>query len=228
MQQKRVGILIFNEVEVLDYCGPFEVFSVTRLDESSRQQTSSPFQVFLIAQEQKTISATGGLRALPDFTIDNCPDLDVLLVPGGWGTRTEVNNTDLIDWIRRKSTEVKLLTSVCTGAVLLGKTGLLDGKQATTHWKALDWFRETCPNVHVIDDQHVVQQGNIFTSAGISAGIDLALKVVTHYFGVEVGQNTARHMEYYYDPANRRRIELEIDQNPGTSERELRRQTIEP
>ena len=214
METKHVGIVVFDDVEVLDFCGPFEVFSVTRLEETSRRQSTSPFRVSLIAQEQGVITATGGLRTLADFSFGNCPKLDILLVPGGWGTRTEINNSILGEWLRVKASEVELLTSVCTGSVLLGKAGLLDGKRATTHWKALDWFRQTCPHVHVVEDQHVVHENNILTSAGISAGIDLALKVVAHYYGIEVAQRTARHMEYFYEPNNRRRVEFELGQIP--------------
>jgi len=205
VSQKHVGIVIFNNVEVLDFCGPFEVFSITRLDERIRRDTTSPFQVSLIAENEGVVTATGGLRVLPDYTLDNCPRLDLLLVAGGWGTRAEVNNETLLKWLREKSTEVELLCSVCTGAVLLGKAGLLDGKNATTHFRALDWFRDTCPKVKIERDLHVVQDGTCFTSAGISAGIDMTLAIVAHYFGKEIATNTALHMEYAYDESNQRR-----------------------
>ena len=204
--QKHVGILVFDEVEVLDFCGPFEVFSVVRLDEEHRRSQPSPFRVSLISQKGGQIEATGGLKVLTDFSIENCPSLNILLVPGGQGTRREVNNAELLNWIRLRNQEVELLTSVCTGAVMLGKAGLLDGLQATTHWKALDWFRQTCPSVNILNDQHVVEVGRIITSAGISAGIDMALKVVGRYFGEEIAISTARHMEYAYLTDNSRRI----------------------
>lgn len=206
--QKHVGILIFDEVEVLDFCGPFEVFSVARLDEEQRRNQPSPFRVSLISQNGGQVEATGGLKVLTDFSIENCPSLNILVVPGGLGTRREVNNIDLLNWISLRNQEVELLTSVCTGAVLLGKAGLLDGIQATTHWMALDWFRQTCPNVSVLDDQHIVEVDRIITSAGISAGIDMALKVVTRYFGEAVARSTARHMEYMYSSDNSRRIAM--------------------
>jgi transcriptional regulator GlxA family with amidase domain len=205
----KAGILIFNDVEVLDFCGPYEVLSVVRLDESNRREAKSPFDVLLIAEKDEIVTATGGLRVIPDFTIKNHPVLDILIVPGGWGTRTEINNRLLLDWLSRTAGQLKLLTSVCTGAVLLGKAGLLDGVTATTHWKALDWFRQTCPRVNVVADQHVVQSEKIFTSAGISAGIDMTLKIVAHYFGNETAENTALHMEYRYNTENRRNVQAD-------------------
>lgn len=206
MQRKRVGILIFPNVEVLDFCGPFEVFSVTRLDEARRREEPSPFKVVLIAQTKDTIVATGGLKVQPDYTIDDTPALDILVVPGGWGTRTEINNERLLNFIASQARQVETLTSVCTGAMLLGKTGVLDGRHATTHWRSLDWMRESFPKVMVEDRLHVVEDGNILTSAGISAGIDMALRVVTRTFGEAVGRATARNMEYPYPDDNRRRV----------------------
>jgi len=208
MNRKRVGILIFPNVEVLDFCGPFEVFSVTRLDEARRREEPSPFEVCLIAQESEVVVATGGLRIIPDFTLQNCPDLDILVVPGGWGTRKEIQNTQLLDWIAERGRRVETLTSVCTGSMLLGKAGLLDGRSATTHWRALDWMRESLPEVTVSDDMHVVEDGHVFTSAGISAGIDMALRVVARHHGETIARATARNMEYLYPDDNSRRVEL--------------------
>jgi len=208
VNRRRVGILIFPDVEVLDFCGPFEVFSVARLDESRRREDLSPFEVCLIAQSAQTIVARGGLKVQPDYTLETAPALDILVIPGGWGTRAEINNATLIDWIVQRARRVDTLTSVCTGAMLLGKAGLLDGRRATTHWRSLDWMRESFPNVTVDDAAHVVEDGNVLTSAGISAGIDMALRVVTRYFGEAVGRATARNMEYPYPDDNRRRIAL--------------------
>src|SRR5215468_10385965 len=102
MQRRRVGILLFDDVEVLDFCGPFEVFSVTRLDEKRRRQDLSPYQVFIIAENLRVVVATGGLKVVPDYTLDDCPTLDVLTVPGGWGTRREMNNRGLIAWLQQR------------------------------------------------------------------------------------------------------------------------------
>lgn len=208
IQQKTVGILLFPEVEVLDFCGPFEVFSVTRLDESKRREEPSPFRVLLVADMAEAITAAGGMRVLPDCTTTSCPALDVLLVPGGWGTRDQMNNSRLIEWIRSRAPKVETLTSVCTGSLLLGQAGLLDGLRATTHWQALATLRERFPKVNVVEDQHVVEEGKILTSAGISAGIDLALRLIARYFGEPVARNTARYMEYPYPESNARRVQV--------------------
>lgn len=210
MDRKRVGILIFPGVEVLDFCGPFEVFSVTRLDEGRRREDGSPFDVRLVAQTADVVTATGGLRVIPDTTIEACPKLDVLVVPGGWGTRAEIKNERLIKWIVERGQEVETLTSVCTGSMLLGQARLLDGRRATTHWRSLTWMRESFPKITVEDQLHVVEDGHVVTSAGISAGIDMALRVVTRYFGEAVGRGTARNMEYPFPDDNSRRVPVEF------------------
>jgi transcriptional regulator GlxA family with amidase domain len=207
MTRKRVGILVFPQVEVLDFCGPFEVFSVTRLDEAARREQPSPFEVLLVAEGPEPVTATGGLRVIPDVTLEACPALDVLVVPGGWGTRSEIENARLLGWIAERGRQVQTLTSVCTGSMLLGRAGLLDGRHATTHWRALPWMRESFPAVTVEDKLHVVEDGHVLTSAGISAGIDMALRVVARYHGEAVARATARNMEYRYQPQdNSRRI----------------------
>jgi transcriptional regulator GlxA family with amidase domain len=209
MEQKQVGILIFNDVEVLDFCGPFEVFSVTRLSEENRRYTSSPFNVFLIAEAQGVVTTTGGMRVLPDYDIESCPPLDVLLIPGGWGTRKEMTNECLLRWIAERSKELESLVSVCTGSLVLGKAGLLDGKRATTHWRALDWMQELFPHTVVERNLHFVEDGNLYTSAGISAGIDLSLRLVSHYHGEAVARATAQHMEYPFPESAERRISFD-------------------
>jgi transcriptional regulator GlxA family with amidase domain len=152
------------------------------------------------------VVASGGLKVVPDYGLDDCPVADVLLVPGGWGTRREMGNTRLLEWIAGRAEQAALLASVCTGALLLGRAGLLAGRQATTHWKALDLLRETVPTATVRDDLHVVEDGDIITSAGISAGIDLALHVVARHHGEPAARATARHMEYPFPEDNRRRV----------------------
>lgn len=206
MNRKQVGIVIFENVEVLDFCGPFEVFSVTRLNEEKRREEPSPFNVFLLAETTSPVVATGGMKVLPDYDLDSCPPVDILVVPGGWGTRTEINNGRLLQWIADRSKQVETLASVCTGALLLGKAGLLDGKRVTTHWRSLDWMQELFPKVTVEKRLHFVEEGALFTSAGISAGIDMSLKVVEHYLGEALARATARHMEYPYPDSDARRI----------------------
>ncbi len=199
-----VGILIFDDVEILDVAGPFEVFSVTRLNDEQRRQQSSPFKVYLIAEKNKQIIAIGGLRLTPDVTISECPELDLLIIPGGWGTRKESKNRILIKWISNQFTKDRLIASVCTGSSLLGKAGLLDGRDATTHWRAFDFLQESAPKARILKNVRFTLTEPIFTSAGVSAGIDLALRIVSHFFGTEVGQTTARQMEYPYPNSDQR------------------------
>jgi transcriptional regulator GlxA family with amidase domain len=199
-----VGILIFDDVEILDVAGPFEVFSVTRLNDEQRLQQSSPFKVYLIAEKNKQIIAIGGLRLTPDVTISECPELDLLIIPGGWGTRKESKNRILIKWISNQFTKDRLIASVCTGSSLLGKAGLLDGRDATTHWRAFDFLQESAPKTRILKNVRFTLTEPIFTSAGVSAGIDLALRIVSHFFGTEVGQTTARQMEYPYPNSDQR------------------------
>lgn len=208
MKRKTVGIVLFNEVEVLDYCGPFEVFSVTRLNEERRREESSPFKVLLVAQTDQLIVTTGGMRVMPDVTFEQCPSLDILVVPGGWGTRAEMHNETLRAFVTARARQVETLTSVCTGALILGAAGLLDGRRATTHWMALNLLQESFPQVNVDRESHVVEDGAVLTSAGISAGIDMALKVVARYCGEPIARATARHMEYSFPESNARRIVL--------------------
>jgi transcriptional regulator GlxA family with amidase domain len=205
MKQRVVGIPIFPEVEVLDFCGPYEVFSVVRLNEERRWEEPSPFRVLLVAEQPEAIKTAAGMRVLPDCTLTDCPPLDILLVPGGWGTRRQIENKTLIDWIAQRGHQVETLTSVCTGALLLAQARLLDGRRATTHWRSLNWLRESFPAVTVEEHLHVVEDGHILTSAGIAAGLDLALKVVARYHGEPIARATARHMEYHYPEDNTRR-----------------------
>ena len=159
MERKRVGIVVFEDIEVLDFCGPFEVFAATRLDEARRREEPSPFEVLLVAENNAPVVTAGGMKVIPDHTFASCPRLDILVVPGGWGTRRERDNPAMLDWLRLRAPEVETLTSVCTGAMLLGAAGLLDGRRATTHWRSLDWLRESFPAVTVVYEEHVVEDG---------------------------------------------------------------------
>jgi transcriptional regulator GlxA family with amidase domain len=206
MNYKTVGIVIFDDIEVLDFCGPFEVFSVTRLNEERRREEPSPFAVKLVSEQGGQITTSGGMRVAADHLFASCPQLDILCVPGGLGTRREVNSPVMLEWLRERAAQVELLTSVCTGSMLLGFAGLLEGKRATTHWRSLDWMAESFPDTTVVRDRHVVEDGDLVTSAGISAGIDMALTVVRRYHGEAIARATARHMEYPWPEGNERRI----------------------
>ncbi len=157
-----------------------------------------------MAEGGDPVIATGGMRVIPDYPLAQCPPLDILLVPGGWGTRKEIANERLLAWIAERGRQVETLASVCTGAMLLGRAGLLDGRRATTHWRSLEWMRESFPTVTVEDQLRVVEDGPLITSAGISAGIDLALRLVARYHGDRVARATARHIEYPFREDNRR------------------------
>jgi transcriptional regulator GlxA family with amidase domain len=195
---RNVGIFIFDDVEVLDFAGPFEVFSRTRLEPglaSRRSEDSAPFNVFTVAERAGAIRATGGLIVTPAHDFANAPVIDLLVVPGGWGTRPLMKHAPVIDWIRGMSTTAGLVTSVCSGALLLAEAGLLAGKRATTHWGALDALAAIDPSIRVAPEARVIRDG-VITSAGISAGIDLALEVVEMLHGAAVADDTARYMEY--------------------------------
>jgi transcriptional regulator GlxA family with amidase domain len=204
MMQRKVGILLFDDVEVLDFAGPFEVFSLARLNEERRQNDPSPFDLVLIAEKDGPVRASGGLKVIPDNTFNDCPPLDILVVPGGWGTRKEISNERLIAWIQGQAREVERLCAVCTGSMLIGRAGLLNGRRVTTHFQALEWMRSELPSAIVEDTLRVVEDGIILTSAGISAGIDMALTVVLRYFGEPVARATARRMEYPFPETNQR------------------------
>jgi transcriptional regulator GlxA family with amidase domain len=148
------------------------------------------------------------MRVLPDHDLDSCPQLDILLVPGGWGFRDQMNNERLLKWIVDRSKQVETLASVCTGALLLGQAGLLDGKRATTHWRFLESMQRQFPNVAVEKRLHFVEDGALLSSAGISAGIDMSLRLVIRYYGEAVARATARHMEYPFPETDERRITL--------------------
>ena len=153
------------------------------------------FYVYTVA-ENSPITARNGLSVNADHWLDACPKPDLLLVPGGIGTREQMNNGPLIDWIQRTAGEAELVLSVCTGALLLGKAGLLDGLEMTTHHVAYDLLRETVPTGTVHEDRRFVDNGKFITSAGIAAGIDMSLHVVERLLGGEVARATARRMEY--------------------------------
>jgi len=187
----RIGILIFNDVEVMDFCGPFEVFSITRDKEGN-----NAFDVNVIAEKQGPVLARNKLSINPHYSICNYPPLDILLIPGGPGTRKEMHNKTLIEWIKTCSQKTQLVLSVCTGSLLLGKANLLDNIEATTHHGALELLKEVAPKTTVITNQRYIDNGKYITSGGISAGIDMSLYVVSKLLGKVIAEQTAKHMEY--------------------------------
>lgn len=197
-RRRNVGILVFDNVEVLDFAGPFEVFSRTRLEpgvESRRSEDSAPFRVFTVAPAPGQITATGGLRVIPDYDFASAPHLDLLVVPGGFGTRPLLANEKVLEWIRQQAVTTELMTSVCTGSLLLARAGLLANRRATTHWSSLDALAALDASITVERGLRVVDDG-IVTSAGVSAGMDMALTVVESLHGREVADETAHYIEY--------------------------------
>jgi transcriptional regulator GlxA family with amidase domain len=199
----NVGILLFPDVEVLDFAGPFEVFSRTRLTpgvDSRRSDETAPFNVFTVAKSLTKIIATGGLTLLPGYSFSDHPKIDLLLVPGGFGTRSLLADEETLGWIRDVSSNATLTTSVCTGALLLSKAGLLKDMEATTHWAAMELLESINQadrlNIRIVRDVRFTDSGSVITSAGVSAGIDMALHVVERMFGKEVADETAIYMEY--------------------------------
>lgn len=198
----RVVIFIFNEVEVLDFAGPFEVFSVAGL----RTSITPPFEVFTVAQFDN-INARNHLTIKPTYTLEKAPKADIIVIPGGggihpdgspFGSRREMNNPIVLKWIQEQSANAQLTLSVCTGSLLLAKAGLLEGKEATTHFLAIDSLKKISDNITVKEKTRFVDNGNIITSEGVSAGIDMSLHVVSKLLGKETADETARYMQYDY------------------------------
>lgn len=197
-EPKTVGILIYPDAEVLDFCGPFEVFATTRLDEDSRRETDSPIQQLLVSDTKDLVRASGGMGILPDVDFASCPKLDMLVVPGGHGVRGLMHQPEYLDWLRRMAPQVDRLASVGNGSLLLGEAGLLVGKTATTHFHSVDFFRERYPSTSLLPELAMVVDGNITTANSIRAGIDMALYLVAQIYGPSVAREAARQMEYPY------------------------------
>lgn len=185
------AILLFDEVEVLDFAGPFEVFSVC-----GRRQKLEPFKVITVAERPGPVLARNALSINPTHTFADCPTLDLLVVPGGYGTRREMHNPVMLEWIAGKAKEVQYLLSVCTGALVLGAAGLLDGLAATTHHMAVAELRAIAGKSEIRENARIVDNGRVILSSGVSAGIDMALHTVSRILGAEMARETAHYMEY--------------------------------
>ncbi len=187
-----IGIVLFQDAEELDWAGPYEVFGMaTKTVENAR--------VVTIAESLEAVTGFNGLRVLPDCDFKGAPELDVVVVPGGQGTRKEVDNPVMMDWLAKVAPRCQWVTSVCTGALLLHGAGLTDDKRVTTHWAFIDQLRERAPKTTVLEGVRYVRDGNLVTAAGVSAGIDMSLWLVGQIWGVDHARGTQRFMEY--DPA---------------------------
>jgi transcriptional regulator GlxA family with amidase domain len=188
---RRVAVLLFDNVEVMDFAGPFEVFGV-----SGQREGKNLFDVYTVARESKPVMARNNLSVNPDYSFRDCPKPDILVVPGGFGTRREKHNPSVLEFIKQQTEQAERVLSVCSGALLLAKAGLLDGLHATTHRGALAELRGDAPTAIVLDTARVVDNRKIVLSAGISAGIDAALYLVADLHGLEQAAETAVYMEY--------------------------------
>ena len=186
-----VAFAISEGATVIDFAGPWEVFQDVHVSSrGTNHDDQMPFQLFTVAEKIETLTGSGGLKLVPDYTFDNVPEAKVVVVPAQRGSQA------LHAWLRKVSTTSDVVMSVCTGAFQLGRAGLLKGKSATTHHDFLDRFAETFPDVNVKRGLRFVEEEKISTAGGLSSGIDLALRVVDRYFGREVAQATAVYMEY--------------------------------
>lgn len=187
-----LGIVLFEDVEELDAIGPWEVFT-------SAAHERDDLRVVTIAERAGPVRCAKGLRVLPDHGFDDAPALDVLLVPGGQGTRREVENPVMLDFLRARAQTCQWLTSVCTGALLLCGAGLCEGKRVTTHWAFLETLAKRYPTTQVLSRRRYVRDGQLVTAAGVSAGIDMALWLVGQILDVESARRVQHSIEY--DPA---------------------------
>jgi len=193
-----VAIYLFKNIEVLDFAGPFEVFTTaSRVSLRLSPDKSAPFKVITVAKGIDPVQARAGLKVLPDFSIHNCPNIDLLLVPGGV-VEEEMNDAQVVEWIRNTASTAKITSSVCTGSFLLAKAGLLHRKKATTHWEDIADLRAQFPEVLVQDGVRWVDEGHIVSSAGIAAGIDMSIHLVARLAGSRLAEATAKQMDVPY------------------------------
>ncbi len=192
MTKRNLAILIFDDVEVMDFAGPFEVFSVT--DELSNHKL---LNVYTVGQKA-IIRAKNGLKVVPDYSSESCPAPDYLIIPGGSGTRPLLGDEKILDWIVQTATNCENVLSVCTGSLVLAKAGLLRGLKATTHHEAIGELEEMVPETEIVRDQRFVDNGKVLTSAGVAAGIDMSLYMVSRLYGEEMAVKIAKYIEYRY------------------------------
>lgn len=185
----KFGIVVFPQVEELDFVGPWEMVTMWQ------QVASGPQDCYIVAERSEPIVCAKGLSVNPHVDFQHCPQLDYLLVPGGQGTRTEVKNEQMLDFIARQARACQAILSVCTGSFVLHAAGLLSGKKATTHWGALDSLR-ALGNVQVVEERFT-HDGNIWCSAGVSAGIDMTLKLIAEVGGEDAAGKVQFAAEYY-------------------------------
>lgn len=190
--KKTVGIFIFNNAEVLDFAGPFEVFSVT-----SELNNYELFDVFTIAKTTAPITAVNGLSVNPKFSFENCPKIDILILAGGDGTNQAIKDEVVLQWISKTHKETEITASICSGARFLAKIGVLDNNPYCTHHQVYDDLKKLVPSGVPIKEKRFIQSNEkTYTSGGISAGIDLSFHIIKQLHNQEIIDKTANYMEY--------------------------------
>lgn len=193
--QRQIGIVLFDDVEELDAIGPWEVLSYW-----THKYPDDGFAVFTLSPAGGVVQCKKGLRVLADYSFADAPAVEVLLHPGGQGTRPLLRDAAHLDWVRRQRATVPLLTSVCTGALVYAAAGLLAGRPATTHWSDLEELAGLDPTIQLRPDDRFVDDGDVITAAGVSAGIDMALHLVARLAGVERARQVRRGIQYDPQP----------------------------
>lgn len=189
----NIGIYIYDQAEVLDFSGPFEVFSTA----SRICEKSEPFTVFFIGETGEAVTARGGYKIIPNYGFHNHPSIDVLIVVGGVHT-DEMNKSSTINWISQQASKSSIVASICTGAFLLAQADVLQVQKVTTHWEDISDLRKMFPRLKVIEGVRWVDEGKLLTSGGISAGIDMSLHLVSRLYGEDLAEKTARQMEFLW------------------------------
>ena len=189
----RAGLVIFDGVEELDFVGPWEVLTMAR-------SSGLPVEPMLVAASLDPVRCAKGMRVLPDVAFGDAPHLDIILVPGGQGTRTGVGDAALLGYIADAAGKAAWITSVCTGAALLGAAGVVDGRKLTTHWNAMPFVASHLSEGALVDDRRFVQDSNVLSAAGVSAGIDMTLYLVGLIWGEDAARTVQKYMEYYPEP----------------------------
>jgi len=191
--QRTLGVVLYPGFELLDTYGPLEAFG--HLPEA--------FRIVQVAEQAGPVASAQGPRVMPDATLAEAPKLDWLLVPGGIGTRAEVDNAKLVDWLRARAATAERVASVCTGAALLARAGLLDGRRATSNKAVFSWVTSQGPRVTWVPEARWVHDGKFSTSSGVSAGIDMTLDLIAKHVNADTSEALARAMEYEWhrDPA---------------------------
>lgn len=197
---RTIGLLLFDGAEELDFVGPWEVFTMCTQVAQIIGTPTQTHTTHLISQTGGTVTCAKGMRVEAEFSIETCPKLDIILIPGGQGTRVEVENKPLLEWIAKTAAGCEWVTSVCTGSMLLTAAGPARGKKVTTYWGFVEALRERNEASEVRDDVRYVRDGNVVTSSGVSAGIDMSLWLVGQLYGTEHARRTQKGMEYYPIP----------------------------